>query len=144
MKISEIVKDRPCKENYGDPVVCPQCGGTPKYQGGEETSLGDIAGGDINHKTDIYICGCGLEFTRHSRRFNIWYARKGTGELLRGVPSCFENFLYHCQRCDGLVERNYRSSSGHRNDMPVFVCQKCGHGGDTEIEYFDPRQPDGF
>lgn len=144
MKISEIVKDKPC-----EPLdVCPSCGSTEiQHERSMTTLVADCNDEDANHVTSLYTCSCGLKFERHHRYYNFWYARHDTGELLRGVPSCFEDFIYHCIVCGGLVKREHLKSRVVDNKVfprVEFRCEACGHGGEVESQYYHPDHPELF
>lgn len=155
--IYDAVTDRPIPAD--EPFACPKCSSTDVHREGKWTTLvGGPAG--VNHEWSGCTCrACGLEFCFEERVGNAWYTagrhhHDGPRVLLRGVPSCFEPYVYHCARCPaGLVYREYRrldtgeivTTIGYtiradgqaydRDHRIVFVCEGCGRETETDDEY---------
>jgi len=142
--IFQIVKEVP--ERFGIRRICLYGCKDPSIHTPETHTATD-------HVTELSVCrSCGNRFKRHRRLANIWYT-DFEGIVLAGMPSCFENFIYHCLKCDGPVHRVYREMDGKtpvdslsfsirgvtdikRYQRTFYECQSCGHGGETEKDHW--------
>ena len=154
MDILDIVSNRPSNEKRKNAVVCPYCDSidVSKY-GTISTSVGYV-GVDRNHKwTECYCNDCEKKFTRESKGPNsVWYVDKDKN-ILKGIPTCFEDYTYQCAKCGGEVKRSYFKVG---TNEPVFSltsgldengnwvkyyrteyrCIKCGYGGEVKEDYY--------
>lgn len=78
--------------------------------------------------------------------------KKNITIILEGVASCFEDYIYQCVKCDGEVTRKYIDKktnkpslvlgkdlkTGEKSYITLYTCDKCGHGGETEEDYYCP------
>ena|SRR3990167_812170 len=150
-----FVLQKPIDEKpSADPVHCPDCGHSFPNRGIEGTTL--IGGGDgtwdgdPNHTWTQYGGCCSLvSFTRQTKSGNVWYTYNG-GRVLRGMPNCFEGFIYTCAKCHGDVMRYYRELDGitparsisYRGDglryyRTVWCCSTCGVSTETLYDYWN-------
>lgn len=114
----------------------------------------DGKGLNPNHVTTDYECrGCRRKFFVHAKSGNIWVTDEAS-KVLKGIPTCFETFIYTCVKCGGNVERKYTAKDGvsdvkglcSRNINGTWVkeyctfyrCVTCGHGGEVDSDY--PRE----
>jgi hypothetical protein len=86
-----------------------------------------------------------------------WYV-SNEGKILRGIPGCFEHYVYTCNKCGGDVHRKYLeknsdkectilSSGADENGVwfnhyrILFVCEKCGQSIESENDHFWTNPP---
>lgn len=151
MNLDDIVAERPLPEKPDDPVICPYCGGsTTRVLSKSSTLLGWSGPVNPNHQWHESVCnGCGKHFTREIKDLNVWYTGgrcrdSQASVLLKGRPSCFEDYQYTCAKCAGAVLRTHNDLQGNPakalctkwdGDRPIrqytthYNCTKCGHGG---------------
>jgi len=125
-----FVANEPITEKPSDRPTCPYCGSTDIERSAAYQTL--VAGSkdidkDCNHHWDHYTChSCKKLCIREYREGKVWYTYEQ--KVLRGVPNCFENYVYKC-KCGGDV---YRRDS---NDRYLFECDRCKASMATENEY---------
>lgn len=115
---------------------CPECSSLDLFDmGGESTLVGYMGTGpNPNHRWDNYKCnGCQLQFTREECSGNIWYTKNSL--LLKGVPSCIENYIYTC-KCGGHVTRHIRDMNGKETNTKSYSYKKDSEGKEVRINHF--------
>lgn len=157
----DIVKERPLAELPTDPARCPHCESADVKITGHTTTLVGYSGPvNNNHQWFPSLCrGCGKTYVREIKGLNVWYTagpvRGGSSQVLRGMPSCSEGYQYSCAKCEGPVLRKYRDKGGApagallsamyvdgkwvRDYTAHYGCTQCGHGGETEGDYWDGK-----
>jgi len=151
----KIVADRPTDDEPTD-AACPCCRSESVRQEGEtSTSVGCFPGEDPNHhRVQCWCEKCGQSFTKEWKYKNVWYT--SGGKVLRGMPSCFESYVYRCLKCDGDVRREYTELDGEtkavnlmavnegkrgrqkwvRKYRTFYSCSGCGKRTEVEDEYW--------
>jgi predicted RNA-binding Zn-ribbon protein involved in translation (DUF1610 family) len=144
----EIVKERPNKKLKSH--KCPFCGKKGVQNFGTTTTL---VGGD-NHTWTTCRCNkCGEEYTFETKGKNKWVTQNRKVKF--GIPTCFESYIYTCNKCDGEVHREYLKLD---SDEPVkylstvledgkyvnkyrtiFKCKDCEQQVQSENDYFYPE-----
>jgi hypothetical protein len=118
----EMVAQKPLAQGIGT-TTCPFCEMAHQY-----TLVGGI-GEDPNHHWVSCRCrSCGKMFTKEYKRGNVWYTNSDA-MVLRGVPSCFENYTYTCATCGADVERHYRELDGVTPLKGQGLCYSNGPNG---------------
>lgn len=141
----ELVTNRP--QEFKN--KCPYCKSTNIRRGGSTTTL--VGGGNNHIWTDTRCQDCRKTFTIEEKGNNIWLTDR-SGKILRGVPSCFERYIYECAHCGGDVDRTYTELDGitptnslsyeYNNEERIkkfrifFECQDCGKKVESEEEYY--------
>lgn len=110
-----LVRERPLDERPSENPTCPFCRGRHLDRLDSRTTLlggGDrTIDGDPNHVWTTFRChDCFQQFVRETKSGNTWYTRDG--RVLRGLPSCFESYIYHCATCGGDVMRRNVDKDG--------------------------------
>lgn len=153
-KLLEFVKETPTNEKPSHRIACPYCLNDKniKREGITTTLVGGGSGidDDPNHTWEPCTCrDCGKDFTRETRDGNVWYTDKDH-KVLRGMPSCFEHYVYTCRECGGEVRRRYKELNSEKDpgcltttdDGPqyriFFECNKCGKSIQTTNDYWYP------
>jgi len=155
----DIVKERPDWSIKSKPV-CPFCKSTNVKKGGGVTTL---VGGKYNHIWNECECRkCHEKFTLETKERGRllkpmrWYTKKG--KILRGIPACFECYIYTCKKCNGNVVRKYvrldsnepveiLSSGTDDNGVwcnkyrIIFRCESCGAEVESENDNYVPNPP---
>ena len=128
---------------------CPYC----RYR--KLTSFGTsstLTGGD-NHQWTDYLCrDCLKSFVVEDKGSNAWIVEKNTGKILRGIPTCFETYVYTCKHCGGDVRRHYykldedvyvdclvtdiKDGKSIKRYRSVFKCDDCGEQVESENDYY--------
>lgn len=156
MDLFDIVKERPLSEDPEAHGSCPFCGAAETKLYGEETTLLGWTGPvNPNHRHQHRSCtSCSRKFIREVKGLNVWYTQGAV--VLRGVPSCFENYTYTCAKCGGTVRRKHYDSTGNppkylsasivdnkwvRDHTTRYTCSACGHGGETAVDYWEGPKP---
>ena len=130
---------------------CPYCQSVSITGHGTSTTL--IGGGpNVNHEWTSYDCqDCGKPFTHETKYKNVWYTdghHMGPGTLskgivLRGVPGCFENYIYPCRNGCGhtvlrvyfnkktkqeatLLSKQWDGEKYIKDYDTFFACEECG------------------
>ena len=178
----DLVTERP-EERYtlNDLPHCPHCGsGVAQDMATVTTLLVGVIGIDIvkhpeqdpNHKWRSVVCKeCGGSYCIESTYANVWVTIgldtpiDGQPEaesqkerlVVRGLPSCMEDYVYHCAKCDGgLVRREYWQlytdkplegsclsvHHGVKQYRPTFHCDKCDERVITPFEYCYTEAPE--
>jgi DNA-directed RNA polymerase subunit RPC12/RpoP len=153
MNLLDIVQERALTELPTDPATCPYCGSTDvKVVSRSSTLLGFTGPVDPNHQWHESVCnGCKKLYTRELKELNVWYtAERGYREVsrvLKGIPTCFEDYQYTCAKCSGPVLRAHRDRAGNptkvlssrqvngvvvRDYTTHYNCTQCGHGGEVD------------
>lgn len=128
-------------------VVCPYCGSKKiRHKDSRSTLLGYFGDTNPNHVWDYYLCGeCRKEFSYETKSGEAWYVASD-GEVLKGLPNCFESYILKCSYCGGKVVREYRDfdgksvsclgfKNGKKDHVEWYVCQDCG-----QRETLDPTE----
>jgi hypothetical protein len=114
----DLVKERPDPTLTLDNKKCPFCDSSNIKETDHSMTL---VGGDrdYNHHWRNHVCNaCNKEFIiEHKLDFadknpNIWYVDRITHKVLKGIPSCFESYIYTCSKCNGAVHRIYTALDG--------------------------------
>lgn len=154
MNILEIVSNKPSDEKRKDAVTCPYCSSYDISKYGTLSTCVGYVGVDYNHRwTKCYCNECERKFVRESKGpDSVWYVDEDK-KVLKGIPTCFEHYIYQCIKCGGEVEREYidtktgkkaKSLSQGLNEKGEWVklyrteyrCKGCGHGGKVEDDYY--------
>lgn len=86
-----------------------------------------------------------------------WYV-SDEGKILKGIPGCFEYYIYTCNKCDGDVVRKHLrigsdeectilSSGPDENGVwtkhyrDVFCCKGCGQSVESENDHYWHNPP---
>lgn len=162
-----LVKERPDPSLSHKPTKCPLCDSSRINLISSSSTLVGGAGSwdDPNHHESKYHCnGCDKGFTveytglfEASKAagtvvYNVWYTKNG--KVLKGIPSCFEPYIYTCSSCEGEVKRHYfkkgtRQDVGHslyyvdgKPDFEsYFICSCCNKEVKSSTEYWVEESP---
>ena len=153
-EIQEVVTNRP--EIFQRPTNCPKCSSDKiRDLGTSGTLLGFSGPSDPNHYTTFFKCGeCKSDFTYDVKSGNTWMTMGGDF-VVRGLPSCFENYIYDCE-CGGKIHREYRDiddakkvkclsynivdGKSIRKFRTFFKCDgPCGKREETAVDYWYGR-----
>jgi len=156
----DIVKERHDPKIHRDKLICPYCNSEKvKNNGTFET----LVGGYNNHLTTQCECEkCHKTFTLQVKemgereKYIAWYVSEDS-KILKGIPGCFEGYIYTCSKCGGDVIREELdkvtnqpleclSSGPDKNGVwenhykIVFKCKSCGISVESENGhyYLDP------
>lgn len=125
-----FVVNEPITEKPSDRPTCPWCGSTDiEKSASYQTLVGGSTDIDLdpNHHWGHYTChSCKSLCIREFRSGKVWYTLNG--KLLRGVPNCWESYVYKC-KCGGDVRRK------DTNDRFLFECASCKSSITTENDY---------
>lgn len=150
----EIVTERKDDSLKMDTLYCPHC--KSKYIeeiGHNQTLVGVSKGYDPNHHWRYHICNdCNKQFTVEHRDQNFWIVNNN--EILMGIPTCHEDYVYHCSQCDsGKVRRRYTeldgesevrilsyAGNGYRYFRVFFECDGCGAKVESINEYYQDNE----
>lgn len=148
-KLLEVVAVEPLTEKPSENGSCPFCSSANIHHGAFSTTL--VGGGtdkddDPNHTHTNCVCkDCSRDFVRETRSGNVWYTKQC--RVLKGMPSCFERYVYPC-KCGGQVTREYiDKASGasakilsYKDGIPsyktVYSCDKCKVSIETPKDYW--------
>ena len=153
----DIVSNKPEKINHKK-HNCPYCGSKKtKIELGSQTLVGYLGKKDnVNHYWDNGHCeGCLKEWTVEYVGKNTWLT--SNQKILRGIPSCFENYTYSCNKCNGEVRRSHYNKGTRdiakslitiigddKQYDTYFRCEKCGQEAKSFNDYFydfNPHKP---
>ena len=154
-ELFELVKERP-DDSLTRETVCPYCGSTNIQELGHvETLLANFGNEDPNHHWITCHCqDCEKEFGHEYKEGNHWYVERETKKVLKGIPSCYEFYVYTCTHCDGDVVRKYTSLDsgslpgadrgfavlstikGVKQYRTFYECKSCGEKVETPDEYY--------
>jgi hypothetical protein len=144
-----MVAVAPINEKPSEKGACPFCSSASIVHGGFSTTL--VGGGtgpddDPNHTHTSCTCkDCKKAFVRETCSGNVWYTKEMFA--LKGMPSCFEGYVYPC-KCGGKVTREYTDKvSGKKTSLlcydkdgpkfdTFFSCDKCSKKIQTKKEYW--------
>lgn len=147
----DLVIERPDSELKIDEYLCPYCNSTNVEATPQGQTLVADYGTDANHVwTGIQCNDCGKTCTHEHRSFNSWYT-DSRGKILRGIPSCFERYIYTCRHCGGDVVRKYLKLDSDEEvsccsygpdengiwtpkQRTVFECHSCGESVESNVE----------
>ena len=152
----DIVKERPDWSIKSKPI-CPFCKSKNVKKGGNLTTL---VAGKYNHIWNKCECNkCHKTFTMETKeRGNLkpirWYTKDG--KILKGIPGCFESYIYTCSKCGGNVVRKHLkpdsdeeatilSAGPDKNGVWIkhyrtfFHCEKCGIRVESENDSYGPK-----
>lgn len=149
----EIVKERPDPSLTMDNIMCPHCESEDvKNTGHSQTLVGSIDGYDPNHHWYDYVCKtCDEYFMLERKDGNIWYTAGRFGsKIFKGMPTCFESYIYTCVHCDGDVHRVTKELDGvtlntsewtsYDDGRPLFrtffECQSCEASVESINEHY--------
>jgi hypothetical protein len=145
----EMVAVQPLTEKPSENGSCPFCSSSSISRGAYSTTL--VGGGtgpddDPNHTHTSCVCqDCKKNFVRETRSGNVWYTEMT--RVLRGMPSCFEDYVYPC-KCGGNVTRKHlhkvdgkelRYLSYDKNGpnfKTMYSCDKCNVSIETINDYW--------
>ncbi|MFW5890946.1 MAG: hypothetical protein ACOCUI_01905 [bacterium] len=151
----DLVKERPDENLKIDEFICPFCDSTEVEKLGGHTTL--VAGsGDPNHVWTFLRCKkCGNKSTHEHIDYNTWYTLGIQGsKILKGIPSCFENYIYTCKFCNGEVVRKYYGKKSNKKVKvlstilneetgefekqykTVFECRDCKKSIESDVDYW--------
>lgn len=168
----ELVRERPIAERSSERPSCPYCQSRKLETASAFTTL--VGGGDRNdpdedpnHRhIEMRCLACWRRFMRELKYANVWYTTTDSdvSKVLRGMPSCFEGYVYTCQHCGGDIQRRYTEMDGvepvrgglhysaeHGAEFRTFFdCMGCGRTAETTphshwypgIEDLPPIQPE--
>lgn len=150
------------KLNYKKPI-CPYCNSHKVTKGDHVTTLvGWVDGPNPNHQCVKCTCKkCKKIWTMEYKGdyefgYNVWYTTgdRIKGKIIRGLPTCFENYIYTCKYCGGDVCRyNYEKRTrneakclswdgeGNKSFDTYYRCNKCGREVKCSNEYYSYRNP---
>jgi len=148
----DIVKQRPNKKLNLNNATCPFCK-SKDYINLESitTLLGWSGKTNPNHQWHWRKCSdCNKIYVVEEKENNIWIVDIETKKVMDGMPSCFEDYLYTCSKCNGDVYRFYTSLKGDKKVKSLseswdeklkkyikhyrifFECKNCGVKVETE------------
>jgi len=139
---------------------CPFCNSDElEFCKREETLVASYGIYDSNHHWIHYKCKkCnelfimeynGCNNAKPLPRYNVWYTQ--CKKVLKGIPTCFESYLYTCRYCGGNVQRqsedeidviNYYNC--HTKPKIIFKCLNCKEEVKSSNNYFcwdSPHRP---
>ena len=139
----EIVKERPDKKLKKH--KCPFCKKKNVQIGGMITTL---VGGDNHEWTDCRCGKCGESYIFEQKGSNKWITQDRVVKF--GIPTCFESYIYSCNKCGGQVCRHqwekdkdvsvryisYTMGSDEKNYRNVFKCDDCGVEIESTNDYY--------
>jgi hypothetical protein len=147
-----LVTNRPDPTLNHETCPCRHCGhqGPLEVVGHCQTLVGNVRGADSNHHWRTLKCpACSGIMEIETKEGNSWeVSATEKGKLLRGVPGCFENYIYTCARCSGNVTREYRNKvSGKvtsctsvgpegRGHTIWICCDQCKASVESRHEYY--------
>ena len=151
----DLVTQRPDPTLTVDALRCPWGCEDPLLEIGEP--CGTLVGGDPdpNHYwLDSQCHTCTRVFCLEHKGGNVWYVachyhgRRGSPQVLLGMPCCFEGYTYTCVACEGQVRRRYRDLNedkplegplgGRRFYRTEYHCGACGARCSVERDYWCP------
>jgi len=152
----KIIKERLDPSLTMDNIACPFCDSKNVEELGHEQTLVDgCEGNDPNHHWHLHLCKeCLMEFTVESKEANVWYTFKN--KVMRGIPTCFENYIYTCNFCFGDVYRAEYELDGETKitdgilvyepcNKPMFrtfyECDDCGDSVESINRYYIKPPP---
>ncbi len=141
----EIVTQRP--EHLSKSAICPYCNKTATETGSEQTLVGDDK---YNHFWIRCHCSsCARDFSIEHKGGNVWIVSDHK-KVLKGIPTCWETYVYTCGKCNGDVYRRHVDKVSHQplnsvvtvigddeqNWVAEFKCDQCGVAAYSENEYY--------
>ncbi|KKM94654.1 hypothetical protein LCGC14_1196260 [marine sediment metagenome] len=110
----EIISQQPITTTSCE-TICPDCNSTNiKTKSVSQTLVGGDP--DPNHFWRKSYCrDCESNFIHEHQLDNHWYTRyeEGVGDkVLKGVSSCFESYVYTCNKCPGYVKQYFTELDG--------------------------------
>lgn len=153
-----LIKERPDPSLSNNIDKCIFCNSEDVEHNGSSQTL---VGGDNHHWHRYHCKDCDGKFTceqkDHGDFTNYWITTEINDgvKVLKGIPSCFEDYIYTCSHCGGDVRREYKQpdgvsdcggilsydmKTGKGNFRIFFSCQKCGEKVETEDEYWSPNE----
>jgi hypothetical protein len=114
-RLQSLVANRPIDEKPSDEITCPFCEEHVAPHEHMHTLVGQTGeiteDNDVNHNWQSCSCSkCHQPFTREYKHGNVWYTQDS--ELIKGVPNCFEQYIYKCASCGGKVRRSHSGLNG--------------------------------
>lgn len=119
-------------------VICPYCDSKKIHsRGSRSTLLGYTGKVNPNHVWDHYHCGeCQKDFIYETKSGEAWYTST-EGEVLKGLPNCFESYILKCSYCGGKVDRKHEDFNGNpvqvlgfkngkKDHVDWYACRDCG------------------
>lgn len=154
-RLLAFVKEAPAGEKPSHKATCPFCSSQEvNSYSSESTLVGNPPGkdgidDDCNHVWTRFACNhCGEKFTRETKSGNVWYT-KGK-KVLKGMPSCFEDYIYTCRCCGGEVRRKHKCLNSDEEPVMLtfkdgkklfrifFECKGCGKSIQTPEDHWWP------
>ena len=153
-ELFEIVKERPDNSLNKEIPSCPCCERNIDVVVISEAStlVGNLDGKDVNHHwLNCYCHLCEDTFVFEHKKDNCWITKNK--KILKGIPSCFEDYIYTCNECNGKVRREYTQLDGEtpvqilktikengewkKKYRTFFSCEICGKTIETDEEYYE-------
>lgn len=116
-ELLEIIQQTPLPEKKWRDIECPYCGSEHVEVESTSHTLVGYPGkfDDRNHYWYHCLCkSCGKNCIKERKGKNVWYTEKG--RVLKGVSSCFENYIYTCKSCGGDIVRKHTKLDGRELD----------------------------
>jgi len=110
-KLLSIIEEQPITSDSCE-TICPDCDSTNIATKEIQQTL---VGFGNHYWRKSYCRDCQSAFTHEHQNDNHWYTRyeEGVGtRALKGVSSCFEDYVYTCNKCPGYVKHYYTESDG--------------------------------
>ena len=147
-----IIKERPDNSLLYSKVICPFCNSEDVHCYDEISTLA----GNNNHYGSYYNCNsCQKKFIREKKLNNVWYTDLKTKQVLKGIPSCFEQYYYTCSKCEGKVYVKHLKLDSDdivetmltifdkkvdkyiKQYRTFYICEKCGLYTESENDFFN-------
>tara|TARA_Y100000310_G_C20693897_1_gene824140 strand:- start:1588 stop:2067 length:480 start_codon:yes stop_codon:yes gene_type:complete len=133
--------------------ICPYCNSEDMESKCHHQTLLACGKTDPNHHWHEYVCkSCKSMFTLEYKEDIVWYTNQDK-KVLKGIPGCYETYVYTCSKCGGDVKRHnldlvtgqetsmlsYQAGEdgklikGHRT---IFSCDNCLVEIESDDEYF--------
>ena len=156
----KIVKEK-YSSKIGKRPRCPYCNSSHVKSEGQSTTL---VAGKYNHLWEACEClNCHKKFTLETKEQGMFkrpirWITSPEKRILKGIPACFENYIYTCNKCGGEVHRKHLElnsdnevgclSSGKdvngvwvNHYRTVFICKDCGVKIESENDHYIPKPP---
>jgi len=147
----DIVKERPDKSLKIKKPFCPYCNSRDLEKKDHIQTL--VAQEEYNHHWVHFYCNnCREIFHMEYLGKNIWYTVNG--KILRGIPTCFESYIYTCLKCGKDVKRHHidkvtgqnayilstNLETGEKSYRTEFGCNNCNTSVESENDYYWTRK----
>lgn len=156
-KYPPIIANRFDASLFKKAVHCSHCDSkNVHYRNSRSTLLAGMGKVDPNHVWNYYRClDCQKNFSHETKSGEAWYVAEG-GEVLKGLPNCFETYILKCAYCGGKVDRIHLSfdgqpvtilttySDGMKGQAEWFICRECGKKETLDQEDKAPAEEPGI